>query len=363
MTFVEEKGNKIAAVLCLASVLPMAGTVYAMETKTMAGNSEKVVSTAQNESDLKTTNYIEDSDVDSTISVKSDISKEITNVVQEAVKENSVEEHYVPKMEVKETPAVEETMENTTVQNVQEQETSNVQQEQNETIDVDTSADAPSQDIENAALTTDVSNQENDIQAPQENSSGTIEGSDGEDDSYNSGYDNSIENNDSNTWQDNSNPTTDNSANDISDNQGSVSDVEASTEVPSGEQTAESANSQYSDLNSRIVEAAKGLVDVTNGQWCTQIVQQSLAGAGVSDALQLWPDQYAGQYGYYTNDPQPGNLVYYNNGGRGVDHIAVYIGNGLAVHGNYWIDGQSKTIIASVNVPGAAAPQYIQVVR
>ena len=111
MTFVEEKGNKIAAVLCLASVLPMAGTVYAMETKTMAGNSEKVVSTAQNESDLKTTNYIEDSDVDSTISVKSDISKEITNVVQEAVKENSVEEHYVPKMEVKETPAVEETME------------------------------------------------------------------------------------------------------------------------------------------------------------------------------------------------------------------------------------------------------------
>lgn len=77
----------------------------------------------------------------------------------------------------------------------------------------------------------------------------------------------------------------------------------------------------------------------------------------VSDAYQLWPDQYAGQYGYYTNDPQVGDLLYYNNGGRGVDHIAIYIGNGQAVHGNY----EGKTVIASAYLSTAASPQFIPV--
>ena len=114
----------------------------------------------------------------------------------------------------------------------------------------------------------------------------------------------------------------------------------------------------YADLNARIAAAAQTLVGVTDGQWCTQVVQQALALAGVSDAYQLWPDEYAGMYGYYTNDPQPGNLIYYNNGGRGVDHIAIYIGNGLAVHGNY----NGRTVIESVYIPGGA-PQFIQVCR
>ena len=91
-----------------------------------------------------------------------------------------------------------------------------------------------------------------------------------------------------------------------------------------------------------------------------------MANAGVYDAYQLWPDEYAGYYGYYTDDPQPGNLIYYYNGGRGVDHIAIYIGNGLAVHGNYHTNGNydemGDTVIASVYVPGGA-PQYIQVCR
>lgn len=118
----------------------------------------------------------------------------------------------------------------------------------------------------------------------------------------------------------------------------------------------------YADLNARIAAEAQKLVGVTDGLWCTQVVQLALANAGVSDALQLWPDQYF-QYGYETNDPQPGNLIYYNNGGRGVDHIAIYIGNGLAVHGNYMQNGQSKTVIASVYEGGGGTPQFIQVQR
>ena len=128
------------------------------------------------------------------------------------------------------------------------------------------------------------------------------------------------------------------------------------TETPAPEQTVTPA---ASTLGQRISAEAQKLVGVTDGLWCTQVVQQALATAGVSDAYQLWPDQYAGQYGYYTNDPQEGDLLYYNNGGRGVDHIAIYIGNGQAVHGNY----EGKTVIASAYLSTAASPQFIRVVR
>lgn len=128
------------------------------------------------------------------------------------------------------------------------------------------------------------------------------------------------------------------------------------TETPAPEQTETPA---ASTLGQRISAEAQKLVGVTDGLWCTQVVQQALANAGVSDAYQLWPDQYAGQYGYYTNDPQEGDLLYYNNGGRGVDHIAIYIGNGQAVHGNY----EGKTVIASAYLSTAASPQFIRVVR
>ena len=124
------------------------------------------------------------------------------------------------------------------------------------------------------------------------------------------------------------------------------------TVTPAPEQTA-------SSLGDRISSSAQGLVGVTDGLWCTQVVQQALANAGVSDAYQLWPDQYQGVYGYYTDSPQVGDLIYYNNGGRGVDHIAIYIGNGQAVHGNY----NGKTVIADAYQSGMGNPQYIRVVR
>ena len=136
------------------------------------------------------------------------------------------------------------------------------------------------------------------------------------------------------------------------------------TITPAPEQTVTPAPEQTTaptatTLGQRISAEAQKLVGVTDGLWCTQVVQQALANAGVSDAYQLWPDQYCGQYGYYTDSPAEGDLIYYNNGGRGVDHIAIYIGNGQAVHGNY--DG--KTVIASATSQYLASPQYIRVNR
>ena len=129
--------------------------------------------------------------------------------------------------------------------------------------------------------------------------------------------------------------------------------------TPAPEVQAPAETPATSTLGQRISAEAQKLVGVTDGLWCTQVVQQALANAGVSDAYQLWPDQYQGVYGYYTDSPQAGDLIYYNNGGRGVDHIAIYIGNGQAVHGNY----EGKTVIASAYLSTAASPQFIRVVR
>lgn len=130
-------------------------------------------------------------------------------------------------------------------------------------------------------------------------------------------------------------------------------------EVP----TQDPAAANYTDLNNRIAEAAKALVGTTNGMQCTEVVQLALANAGVADAANLWPREYAGVFGYYTDNPQPGNIIYYNKGGDGLDHVAIYIGNGLAVHGNYQINGTSITTIASVEIPDCTSYGFIQVVR
>jgi cell wall-associated NlpC family hydrolase len=122
-------------------------------------------------------------------------------------------------------------------------------------------------------------------------------------------------------------------------------------------------STDYSDLNSAIVSSALQLVGVTDGLQCTEVVQLALAGAGVSDAQCLWPQEYQAVYGYYTDDPQPGNLIYYDQGGNGVDHIAIYIGDGMAVHGNFQTNGESHTVVASVEIAGTGVYQYIQVER
>ena len=126
--------------------------------------------------------------------------------------------------------------------------------------------------------------------------------------------------------------------------------------VPEPVQPETPAQGQYDQLNQNIVNAALGLVGVTNGWQCTEVATAALNNAGVAAGV-VWPDQYV-QYGYVTGEPQPGNLIYYDQGGRGLDHIAIYIGNGQAVHGNF--DGQ--TIVSSAYLPAANSMTFIQII-
>jgi hypothetical protein len=102
--------------------------------------------------------------------------------------------------------------------------------------------------------------------------------------------------------------------------------------------------------------ANAALAQVGRVQDCTMLVTNSLKAVGIS--FHDWPA------GYFSLGPTvpysqavPGDLIWYDDGGSaslpGWDHIAVYIGNGKAVHGGF---NGNQTVIFSMNVgsgPGA----------
>ena len=57
-----------------------------------------------------------------------------------------------------------------------------------------------------------------------------------------------------------------------------------------------------------------------------------------------------------ASEAQPGDLIYYANGGMGVAHIAVYAGNGQAIHGG-WLGNQ--TVVNSADIGSGVV--YIRV--
>lgn len=330
MNYVENNGKKVAAVLCVASCFPVVATVYAMETEpgwhgdkyikedaTVAKGWEEIegksyyFSEDDGTIEKETTQKAVVASVSSNIS--GDVQETVANVAKEAVvKEAQKQEEEKNTQEVVETPVDNTTETQTPAEEVPAEPTTPVEE---------VPAEEPTTPVE--------------PETPAEPSTPVEEPS---------------------TPETPAEPTTP-----VEPETPSTPETPTTPEEPTVPETpAEptTPTNPYADLNARIAAAAQTLVGVTDGQWCTQVVQQALALAGVSDAYQLWPDEYAGMYGYYTNDPQPGNLIYYNNGGRGVDHIAIYIGNGLAVHGNY----NGRTVIESVYIPGGA-PQFIQVCR
>ncbi len=321
MNFVENNGKKVAAILCVASAFPVVATVVAAKEEPgwhgdRYVNEDKTVAKGWQEIEGKSYYFSEDGTVNSskteeatTASVSSNITGEVKETVATASQEAVKEETEQKAEEVVETPVTTTEATDTT-----ETPAETPAPEQTETP-------APEQTVTPAPEQTETpAPEQTETPAPEQTVTPAPEQTE--------------------------TPAPEQT----------VTPAPEQTETPAPEQTVTPA---ASTLGQRISAEAQKLVGVTDGLWCTQVVQQALANAGVSDAYQLWPDQYAGQYGYYTNDPQEGDLLYYNNGGRGVDHIAIYIGNGQAVHGNY----EGKTVIASAYLSTAASPQFIRVVR
>ena len=354
MNFVENNGKKVAAILCVASAFPVVATVVAAKEEPgwhgdRYVNEDKTVAKGWQEIEGKSYYFSEDGTVNSskteeatTASVSSNITGEVKETVatasQEAVKEETEEKAAEVVETVAETPATtteatdttetpaETPAETTPVETPAAPEVTTPEvQAPAETAPAETPA-APAETPAAPEVTTP------EVQAPAETAPTET-------------------------------PTTPEETAPVetpaAPEETTPVETPAAPEVTTPEVQAPAETPAATTLGQRISSEAQKLVGVTDGLWCTQVVQQALANAGVSDAYQLWPDQYAGQYGYYTNDPQEGDLLYYNNGGRGVDHIAIYIGNGQAVHGNY----EGKTVIASAYLSTAASPQFIRVVR
>ena len=345
MNFVENNGKKVAAILCVASAFPVVATVVAAKEEPgwhgdRYVNEDKTVAKGWQEIEGKSYYFSEDGTVNSsktenatTASVSSNITGEVKETVttasQEAVKQETEE-----KAVVEETPVqTEEVKTETTETTTDTTETPEAPAAPVETPSVDTTTQTPEQDPtpapEAPAAPVETPSVDTTTQAPEQNTTPAPAAPE-------------------QTPEQNPTPAPEAPA------------APEQTPAPAPEETVTPAPEQTaSSLGDRISSSAQELVGVTDGLWCTQVVQQALANAGVSDAYQLWPDQYQGVYGYYTDSPQAGDLIYYNNGGRGVDHIAIYIGNGQAVHGNY----NGKTVIADAYQSGMGNPQYIRVVR
>lgn len=102
-----------------------------------------------------------------------------------------------------------------------------------------------------------------------------------------------------------------------------------------------------------ILSAAMGQLGIR--QDCTMLVTNSLAAAGIH--FHDWPAGYLSLGSVVpASQAQPGDLIYYANGGGGMAHIAVYAGNGQAVHGGFNGD---QTIVFSANV--GSGPVFIRV--
>ena len=101
--------------------------------------------------------------------------------------------------------------------------------------------------------------------------------------------------------------------------------------------------------------AAAAYAQLGVSQDCTALATNSLAAVGVN--YHGWPAGYL-SLGRTVSaaEAQPGDLAYYQNGGMGLAHIAVYVGNGQAVHGG-WNGG--TTSLFSVNV--GSGPVFIRV--
>ena len=127
----------------------------------------------------------------------------------------------------------------------------------------------------------------------------------------------------------------------------------AQTPAPAAQTKPAATTTPSGSKNAAIYQAA--LAQVGRYQDCTMLVTNALKSVGIN--YHDWPAGYM-KLGTQVSasQAQAGDLIYYANGGTGLAHIAVYAGNGQAVHGG-WLGNQ--TVVNTANV--GSGPVYIRV--
>ena len=94
--------------------------------------------------------------------------------------------------------------------------------------------------------------------------------------------------------------------------------------------------------NETVVQAALAQLGVN--QDCFSLMRSATAAAGYNI------NSYAAVFALRQvpmSEAKPGDILYYSNGGRGLQHVAIYLGDGNAVHGGWY---GSDTVVASAYV-------------
>lgn len=121
------------------------------------------------------------------------------------------------------------------------------------------------------------------------------------------------------------------------------------------DQTSYAGSNAISVSGSSVLNAA--LSQLGQYQDCTSLVTRSLAAQGIN--FSGYPAAYL-SLGTVVSaaEAQPGDIIYYANGGIGAAHVAVYAGNGQAVHGGY---NGNQTVLSTAYV--GSGPVFIHIAQ
>ena len=117
------------------------------------------------------------------------------------------------------------------------------------------------------------------------------------------------------------------------------------------------SSATYSDASGLVSAGAGASIDrayslIGQSMDCTALVSQALAARGIN--FHGWPEEYVNVPGGHVvtdGSLQPGDILIYANtggwnGGAHYDHVALYVGNGQAVHGGW--NGHSVALASAM---------------
>ena len=336
MNFVENNGKKVAAILCVASALPVVGTLYAMESQPGWHGDKYVkedhkVAKGWTKVGSKSYYFDENGNVDKTVSRNASatvVSTSIADATKDVVKESAsaaVDSEAVRLSSEEETKAV-------TLSNVETEVVSTDVKAVVDETNTDNQAQVVSLDTETSGTTEVNTLPSQDVVTPSQSETTPA--------------------------QDNQ-TTVDQNTNTVDQN----TNTQDQTTVDQNTNIADQIVTPSTDTSyqQRIADAA--LAQVGQHKWCTDVATDAVNAAGGQQIGTYWPSGYMNIGTVFTDRSQliAGDLVYYQNDGNagsaGVvvpDHVAVYVGDNTVVNGG-WNYGPN---VATSDIDTPSGTQY-----